>query len=1358
MPDAAASKSSSLRRSVSLATVFVVAGSMITLPALPASAEPGGIVISELNYHAGSDADGDDFLELANTSGAPINLSGWAFTSGVSGALPAGSAVPAGGRFVVAKDAALFQARHGFAPNATYGGNLANSGETITLSDAAVGGAVIDTVTYADVAPWPVSPDGTGPTLELRDLLADNTDAANWGASTADYGTPGKRNSLEGDDAAPVIGDLAATPARPAANEPVVVSAKLKPGSTATLTYRVMFRSDVQVPFLDDAASPGGAGDGVYAATIPGQAAGQLIRYRVDAKSGATDYSAPAADDTVRYRGVVVRDSAITSQLPVIEWFMDDAVYDDILANHRFDDVAGEAVWAYNGEVIDGALMSVRGNSSRDSTKVNWKVQLPKGYMFDLGGKLDYPLDEFALQAYIDNFADVSWATVEGAGARSLNITPVRTQRNGAFWSLGRIMETMDGEWRDDQGVDDWSIYKADIGGAVGRTDSPEELESLGWLDKKSREEEDFTDVWTLSNTVDAPASAAQKAWIYENVNVPELINYMAVNSIIRHADSGWYNWWLARDTEGTGRWEMWHWDFNWTFRTNASDGKGPFLTPDTSNNFTQAMLAYPEFREMYFRRLRTLADKFLPAGKYEAEWDAITAQTGPDWQLDRARWGGYTPSGARTTFVNGLADRRTVINSNTGDGKPVPTSQSANASVVINELQYNPAGNGGEFIELVNPGPTAVDISGWTIDAVNLTIQAGTVVPAGGHVVFVSDDTGFRQAYTGVNRFVGGQFPGGLGNGGELIELRDGTRVVDSVNYTDKAPWPTAADGTGPSLELSSPAADNAVAANWTATSTTGGTPGLKNTAGATPPPPGGSALAQDAFTRTVSGGLGSADTGGAWTVSSSASNYSVSGGVARLSTPRGSTRIATLTDVSSTDTEVRATIGLPRPTASSVYAGVSARSIGSGGYGARVIVASNGSVQLQVHREGYATVQKLTVPGLTFNNGDRLSIRLQVTGTSPTTLRAKVWKTGTAEPASWQITTTDASGTLQRAGSVGLYSYLSSTASPNPGVVTFDDLWAGPTGSAPADPEPPANVAPVASFTATADGMKVNVDASAAKDSDGTLTSYAWNFGEGPAGTGITASRTYTTPGEKLITLTVTDDDGATHTVTRTVTVAEPDEEEPPAGDTALAEDAFTRTVSGGLGSADTGGAWTVSSSASNYSVADGVARLNTPAGSTRTATLNGVSSSDTEVRATIGLPRPTASSVYAGISARRVGTADYGARVIVASNGSVQLQVHREGYATVQKLTVPGLTFNTGDKLSIRLQVTGTSPTTLRAKVWKAGAAEPGAWQVDTTDGSSALQRPGAVGLYSYLSSTRSPAPATVTFDDLWAGPTG
>jgi hypothetical protein len=89
------------------------------------------------------------------------------------------------------------------------------------------------------------------------------------------------------------------------------------------------------------------------------------------------------------------------------------------------------------------------------------------------------------------------------------------------------------------------------------------------------------------------------------------------------------------------------------------------------------------------------------------------------------------------------------------------------------------------------------------------------------------------------------------------------------------------------------------------------------------------------------------------------------------------------------------------------------------------------------------------------------------------------------------------------------------------------------------------------------------------------------------------------------------------------------------------------------------------------------------------------------------------------------------------------------------SLQTKTVPGLTVAAGDRLNVRMQTTGTSPTTLRAKVWKVGAVEPTDWTTSITDSSASLQGPGAVGLAAYLSGSATNAPVVASFDDFSAG---
>ncbi|WP_146848049.1 PKD domain-containing protein, partial [Cellulomonas terrae] len=134
-----------------------------------------------------------------------------------------------------------------------------------------------------------------------------------------------------------------------------------------------------------------------------------------------------------------------------------------------------------------------------------------------------------------------------------------------------------------------------------------------------------------------------------------------------------------------------------------------------------------------------------------------------------------------------------------------------------------------------------------------------------------------------------------------------------------------------------------------------------------------------------------------------------------------------------------------------------------------------------------------------------------------------------------------------------------------------------------------PVPNLAPVAAFTTTATFLSLAVDGSTSSDADGTVASYAWDFGDGATATGPTPpAHVYATAGSYLVSLTVTDDDGEAATTSRTVSVTAPPANLP------FAVDAFDRTTTGGWGSAETGGAWTVTGGAANFSVTPGAAAM--------------------------------------------------------------------------------------------------------------------------------------------------------------------
>jgi PKD repeat protein len=86
---------------------------------------------------------------------------------------------------------------------------------------------------------------------------------------------------------------------------------------------------------------------------------------------------------------------------------------------------------------------------------------------------------------------------------------------------------------------------------------------------------------------------------------------------------------------------------------------------------------------------------------------------------------------------------------------------------------------------------------------------------------------------------------------------------------------------------------------------------------------------------------------------------------------------------------------------------------------------------------------------------------------------------------------------------------------------------------------------LAPVASFIfSPAEPIvaeTVTFNASASNDPDGTIVSYVWDFGDGDSDNGAMVEHAYTTVGTYNVTLTVSDNDELTRTITKTITVKE-------------------------------------------------------------------------------------------------------------------------------------------------------------------------------------------------------------------------
>jgi hypothetical protein len=176
------------------------------------------LIISELHYHPAdpsaeehavgfTNANMFEFVEIFNPGMSTFHLDGVHFTKGIDFNFSGSpfTAIAPGARLLVVQNRAAFEHRYGFGLQiaGTYGGRLANDGEMVTLADR--DGNVLFEITYGTTTPWPKSPDGDGPSLELFDLSEDRTAPDHWRASLTTGGSPGISDSPE---SAPVAGSV----------------------------------------------------------------------------------------------------------------------------------------------------------------------------------------------------------------------------------------------------------------------------------------------------------------------------------------------------------------------------------------------------------------------------------------------------------------------------------------------------------------------------------------------------------------------------------------------------------------------------------------------------------------------------------------------------------------------------------------------------------------------------------------------------------------------------------------------------------------------------------------------------------------------------------------------------------------------------------------------------------------------------------------------------------------------------------------------------------------------------------------------------------------------------------------------
>jgi hypothetical protein len=617
------------------------------------------------------------------------------------------------------------------------------------------------------------------------------------GAPNAQLQTPG-----------PTISSVTPNPAIAVANQSLKITASVAALSSPVdtnsvrLTYRIGFGGESTIGMLDNGTNGDAtAGDGIYTANIPGNSlsAGQLVRWYVTASStsGNSSRQPKYLDplDSAQYAGTVVSDLSIITDIPVMQWYVENEA-----EASTFNGARGSLF--YRGELFDNILTNSHGQSTRggEFIKKSFDFDANSGNRFSVADGIGRVSDFNLLTNYADQTKlrhTLANDVFRQAGyAYNLSFS-VMVYRNGSFYGLYDRVE---------EGQSEMLLRLGNSPeNALYKVNNPLNDANQG-VEKKSRRYEDNSDLQQIVDANNNLNGISAATWDYDHLDIADWVNYLAVQTLTGNIDFGHKNMYLYRDTTGTQQWSIYPWDLDLSFGHNWNQNWSPnymdptlYATGDLNvgwNNTIQRQYQDSRFSSMYVRRLRSLMDEIYGAPGTNVSSSYLGQKILGLQNLlrdeavqDENLWGRHpnflqTPDQAMTELIQSFIPlKRDALEARA----QIPDPQVGNPAIVIDPLDFDATPVSGlqtqEYIKLNNPTNVAVDISKWRISGgIDHQFKSGTVIPANSSLYVVADVVGF-QARTvgprgGQRLLIQGNYTGQLSNTGETVQLiaSDGT------------------------------------------------------------------------------------------------------------------------------------------------------------------------------------------------------------------------------------------------------------------------------------------------------------------------------------------------------------------------------------------------------------------------------------------------------------------------------------------------------------------------------------------------------------------------------------------------------
>ncbi len=471
--------------------------------------------------------------------------------------------------------------------------------------------------------------------------------------------TPGEANGFGDPTLGPLFLARAHSPELPGITDPIVVTATVteafSPISRVDLHYRAMYGTERNLPMVDD-----GSGDGCGrrrrdlhrhdSRGAGGERADDPLVYDRRGYAGADQPLSPLRQIRSIRRNTSGRFSPIhrvQSNLPVLHWFVSSR-------NAAMTRGGTRGSLYYDGEFYDNVQFDLHGQSTGGfpTQKKSMDVDFTADHRFRWSD--DIPrMKDFNL---LTNYADKSKLrnTLAYEQRRLIGDAYHLAFRCGCSTTVSSLRCTISSKTGMIAG---WSEWDMDPEGALYKMYNSMDA-ATG--EKKTRRDEGNADLQALVNGVRL-SGQARTEFLFDNVNVAAMANYLAGFVITSSRDCCHKNYYAYRDTNGTEEWQYMAWDVDLSQGRNwGGFGLAYFddtIYPDNAlymgqnNVLISALYATPGFREMYLRRVRTLIDEYVkpPGTPYDqlpletrvdelVQWMAADAAL--DNQLHRATWG----------------------------------------------------------------------------------------------------------------------------------------------------------------------------------------------------------------------------------------------------------------------------------------------------------------------------------------------------------------------------------------------------------------------------------------------------------------------------------------------------------------------------------------------------------------------------------------------------------------------------------------------------------------------------------------------------------------------------------------------